>query len=170
MRDALLKSLTSMVLKPPIETPYNSDTLSAYNKKNGTYTTNVLSGNRALHANRCKINASIFSASSKLAIVYMCGNGEFAAYSLMTLKHEFTEFLRDINIPENAEYHLICQDYRGRGFNQAVTTESFENYPLAQDAKDQAALLKSLLAERFCAENILVIGHSPRICCCALGA
>lgn len=102
------------------------------------------------------------SALIKKAIIYMMGNCFYVAESLPKVEQLLKNLVKDTNnLTSNVEYTVFCQDYRGRGFNQENKEENFNDYPMSQDAEDQAALIRKLVEEEgYKPEDIFVLGYS----------
>lgn len=104
---------------------------------------------------------STLAQNKKKALIYVCGNGEHVS-DMIPIQEQL---LRDVskqskNIGKPQDIALFMQDYRGRGTNQTDENEDFNKYPLQQDAKDIAHLVKKLVADGYAHENITIMGHS----------
>lgn len=102
------------------------------------------------------------SDSTNLAIVGLTGNCFYVAESLPKWEPLLKMLINEAKKEDaHIALSLFCQDYRGRGFNQQSSTENFHDYPILQDAIDQAALIKKLVQEEgYLPENILLLSHS----------
>lgn len=98
--------------------------------------------------------------SEQKAIVFILGNNGYVANDLpgvLPLSKKIIEESLSASIQLNVAW--FCQDYRGRGFNQH-NNDNFNDYSIEQDAKDQAAFIKTLVDAGYKPKNIMVFGYS----------
>lgn len=118
----------------------------------------VLIAHRLTVVNRRGISTQ---SSIRKAIVYMPGNNPNIMDSLPTMQPLMEEILDDVmDSKEAINLVCYCQHYRGRGANQKTDAENFNDYPMLQDAKDQAALIHHLTQQGYHPSDILLVGYS----------
>lgn len=104
-----------------------------------------------------KVNAT----PQRKAIIYMPGNCAEILDSLPSMLPLMEDMVEDfVDMNQLIDLACYCQHYRGRGANRHTEDENFNDYAMLQDAKDQAALIRHLVAQGYRPEDIMLIGYS----------